>query len=105
MMPCNPAMMFCSIVGQASRQTAGPIGPSTIDRSNVLDFTPGTATEMPVYYAEPAVRLPLEEACHDPEPGIDARCARDVRHSSADSGRRCCADHVEARAHTRRSAG
>jgi hypothetical protein len=25
--------MFWSIVGQASRQTAGPIGPSTMDRS------------------------------------------------------------------------
>src|SRR6266542_1109712 len=33
MMLCSPAMMFCSIVGQASRQTAGPIGPSTMERS------------------------------------------------------------------------
>src|SRR5688500_17561762 len=59
MMPCRPAMMFCSIVGQASRQTAGPIGPSTMDRSNFLNLPPGSATEWAVYYAEPAVRLRL----------------------------------------------
>src|SRR6185503_7374206 len=58
MMPCRPAMMFCSIVGQASRQTAGPIRPSTIERSNFLNLPPGSATEKAVYYAEPAVRLP-----------------------------------------------
>src|SRR5688500_6283673 len=34
MMPCRPAMTFCSIVGHARRQTAGRRGPSTIDRSN-----------------------------------------------------------------------
>src|SRR5579862_364533 len=33
-MPWSPAITFWSIVGQASRQTACPIGPSTIDRSN-----------------------------------------------------------------------
>src|SRR4051812_26227845 len=33
MMPWTPPMMFVSIVGQASFQTAGTIGPSTIDRS------------------------------------------------------------------------
>jgi hypothetical protein len=46
--------MFCSIVGHASRQTAGPIGPSTIDLSNFLNLPPGSATETPVYYAKPA---------------------------------------------------
>jgi hypothetical protein len=49
--------MFCSIVGHASRQTAGPIGPSTIDRSNFLDFTPGTDTERAVYYAEQRAKV------------------------------------------------
>src|SRR5215467_3407070 len=34
MMPWSPAMMFWSIVGQASRQTAGPMGSSTRERSN-----------------------------------------------------------------------
>src|SRR5438128_5978511 len=34
MIPCRPAMMFCSIVGQARAHTAAAIGPSTIDRSN-----------------------------------------------------------------------
>src|SRR5215471_5911518 len=34
MMPCRPAMMFWSIVGHASLQTAWPIGPSTSERSN-----------------------------------------------------------------------
>ena len=38
MMPCRPAMTFCSIVGQAIRQTAAPMGPSTIERSNVRGF-------------------------------------------------------------------
>src|SRR5580700_4901632 len=33
-MPCSPAMTFWSIVGHARRHTAGPIGPSTIERSN-----------------------------------------------------------------------
>src|SRR5688572_735244 len=32
-MPCNPPMMFCSIVGSAIFQTAGSNGPSTSDRS------------------------------------------------------------------------
>src|SRR5262249_23204232 len=36
MIPWRPAMMFWSIVGQAIFQTAGPIGPSTSERSNVL---------------------------------------------------------------------
>jgi hypothetical protein len=44
--------MFCSIVGHASRQTAGPMGPSTIDLSNFLDVPPGSATERPVYYVK-----------------------------------------------------
>jgi predicted permease len=33
MMPCNPPMMFVSIVGHASFQTTGDSGPSTIERS------------------------------------------------------------------------
>jgi hypothetical protein len=38
-------MMFCSIVGHASRQTAAPMGPSIIDRSNLLGgFTPALDT-------------------------------------------------------------
>jgi hypothetical protein len=37
-------MMFCSIVGHASRQTAAPMGPSTIDRSNLLGLTPAVDT-------------------------------------------------------------
>ena len=37
-MPCSPPMMFCSIVGHASFQTAGAIGPSTIERSKVWRF-------------------------------------------------------------------
>ena len=57
-------MMFCSIVGHASRQTAGPIGPSTIDRSNFLDLPRVRPQKRQCTYAEPAVRLPLEEACH-----------------------------------------
>ena len=34
MMPCNPPMTFCTIVGHASRHTARVSGPSTIERSN-----------------------------------------------------------------------
>src|SRR5216110_1709487 len=34
MIPCSPAIAFCSIVGHARRHTAGTIGPSTIERSN-----------------------------------------------------------------------
>ena len=34
-------MTFCSIVGHARRQTAGPMGPSTIERSNFCDFLGG----------------------------------------------------------------
>jgi hypothetical protein len=37
-MPCSPAMTFCSIVGQAIFQTAGPMGPSTRDLSNERGF-------------------------------------------------------------------
>ena len=33
MMPWSPPMMLVSIVGHASFQTAGPIGPSTRERS------------------------------------------------------------------------
>ena len=35
-MPCNPPMMFCRTVGHAIFQTAGPMGPSTMERSNFL---------------------------------------------------------------------
>ena len=41
MIPCRPAMTFCSIVGHARRQTAGPMGPSTIERSNFWVFGSG----------------------------------------------------------------
>src|SRR5262245_40270074 len=34
MMPWSPAIAFCSMVGQARRHTAAPMGPSTIERSN-----------------------------------------------------------------------
>jgi hypothetical protein len=37
-------MMFCNIVGQATRQTAAPMGPSTIDRSYLLGLTPALDT-------------------------------------------------------------
>src|SRR3970282_1148679 len=43
MMPCSPAITFCSIVGQARRQTAGRMGPSTIERSNVFRVDAGPA--------------------------------------------------------------
>ena len=33
MIPCSPPMMFVIIVGHASFQTAGPSGPSTMERS------------------------------------------------------------------------
>src|SRR5207245_539514 len=36
-MPCSPPIRFCSIVGQASIQTARTIGPSTMERSSGLD--------------------------------------------------------------------
>src|SRR5262249_60027125 len=39
MIPCTPATAFCSMVGQAIRQTARPSGPSTIERSNVCSFS------------------------------------------------------------------
>jgi len=37
------------------------MGPSTIDRSNFLDFTPGTDTERAVYYAEQVEALKAKE--------------------------------------------
>jgi hypothetical protein len=43
--------MFWSIVGHASFHTAGPMGPSTIDRSNFLCLVPTCATNPAVYYA------------------------------------------------------
>src|SRR5262245_8632221 len=39
MIPCSPATAFCSMVGQAIRQTARPSGPSTIERSKVCSFS------------------------------------------------------------------
>ena len=44
-------MMFWSIVGHAMRQTTGPMGPSTIERSNFLDLAATSGTDLPVYYA------------------------------------------------------
>ena len=62
-MPCIPAMTFCSIVGHASFQTAWPMGPSTMDRSNFLDRNPDSDTETKVYYRRQgkAVRCRLRE--------------------------------------------
>ena len=56
-------MTFCSIVGHASFQTAWPMGPSTMDRSNFLDRDPGSDTETKVYYRRQgkAVRCGLRE--------------------------------------------
>jgi hypothetical protein len=45
-------MMFWSIVGHAIRQTTGPIGPSTIERSNFLGLGATSGTGSPVYYAD-----------------------------------------------------
>jgi len=50
MMPCSPAMTFCSIVGHAIRQTAAPMGPSMIDRSYLLGLTAALDTNGGVYY-------------------------------------------------------
>src|SRR5262245_50150442 len=56
MTPCSPAIAFCSIVGHAIFQTAGPMGPSTSERSKVLrtgadtgakDYTLSDRTEAP----------------------------------------------------------
>jgi hypothetical protein len=41
--------MFCSIVGHASFQTAGPMGPSMSERSNVF-FLARVATREPEVY-------------------------------------------------------
>jgi len=38
MIPCSPPIMFWSIVGQASFQTADGMGPSTRLRSNRVAF-------------------------------------------------------------------
>jgi hypothetical protein len=45
-------MTFWSMVGQAIRQTAREMGPSTIDRSNFLGLAATWDTESPVYYAD-----------------------------------------------------
>jgi hypothetical protein len=45
-------MTFCSIVGHAIRHTAEPMGPSTIDRSYLLGFTPALDTKAGVYYRQ-----------------------------------------------------
>src|SRR5512144_2398126 len=74
-MPCRPAMMFWSIVGQARRHTAGPMGPSTIERSNCwtgfsagADIRFGTGLRgrgsAPDDYLETAVRHPLHVERH-----------------------------------------
>lgn len=42
-MPCRPPIAFCRTVGQAIFQTAGTIGPSTIDRSKLGRFLAGAA--------------------------------------------------------------
>src|SRR6476619_1142145 len=50
MIPWNPAMTFWSIVGQARRQTAGTMGPSTIVRSKSWAFF-GAGADIPVVTA------------------------------------------------------
>src|SRR5687768_15527495 len=59
MMPCSPAITFCSIVGHARRHTAGRMGPSTMDRSNFQgDEGPdiGMGTRTGVYYGRLLLR-------------------------------------------------
>src|SRR5436190_3036495 len=46
MIPCSPAMTFCSIVGQAIFHTAAPIGPSIIVRSNLRCALGASATKV-----------------------------------------------------------
>ena len=46
MTPCRPATRFCSIVGQASFQTAGLMGPSMRERSNGEAFLAGAGPDM-----------------------------------------------------------
>ncbi len=44
--PCRPATRFCSIVGHASFQTAGLMGPSMRERSNGEAFFAGGGTDI-----------------------------------------------------------
>src|SRR6185436_4954077 len=44
MMPCSPAMTFCSIVGHASVHTARAMGPSMSERSYFEALTVSVAT-------------------------------------------------------------
>src|SRR5690242_8919969 len=46
MLPCSPAMTFCSIVGHAIIQTAAPMGPSTMARLNLRWGLGGSATKV-----------------------------------------------------------
>src|SRR5437016_7336737 len=56
MIPCSPAMAFCSMVGQAIRQTARPSGPSTMERSNFWSFSSNGANHPAVHPQRRAVR-------------------------------------------------
>src|SRR5512139_3533253 len=59
MMPCRPAMTFCSMVGHASFQTAEASGPSTIERSNFCKVFPSYLTiETAVLGCSPESRMP-----------------------------------------------
>src|SRR5258705_2110843 len=57
MIPCRPAMMFWSIVGHASFQTAGTMGPSMSERSylEALIVSVVTGVRRRVYYTVAAV--------------------------------------------------
>src|SRR5258705_3561693 len=57
MIPCSPAMMFWSIVGHASFQTAGTMGPSMSERSylEALIVSVVTGVRRRVYYTVAAV--------------------------------------------------
>jgi hypothetical protein len=52
-------MTFCSIVGHAIRHTAERMGPSMIDRSYLLGFTPVFDTNAGVYYTKKPADLSI----------------------------------------------
>src|ERR1041385_3617286 len=62
MMPCSPAITFCSIVGHASFHTAEAIGPSTSDRSYLEALMVSVATGVlpRVYYTMKALPAALD---------------------------------------------
>src|SRR5438552_18691413 len=85
MIPCRPAITFWSIVGHARRQTAGPMGPSTIERSNRwTGFSAGSDIPGFTNPGEPGSGLDDDlEAAVDHASGVE----RHLRvHHRADSG-------------------